>query len=72
MEMLKDFMTGIVVILLVGILILLSVFLFPLILVAGSLLLLSVKALLFIAFCVFVVILIGYLVRKSFRGSKQA
>jgi len=67
MEILKNFATGLVVIILALITIGISMLLWPLLLIAGSLFLISIKLILFIALFLGLIILVGHLVRKSFK-----
>jgi hypothetical protein len=63
-EILKNFMVGILVIFMGLALLVVSVLLFPILLVAGSLLLISIKAVIFIAFIFVLITAIGYAARK--------
>ncbi|MFH1791006.1 MAG: hypothetical protein ABH885_03355, partial [Candidatus Omnitrophota bacterium] len=60
MEVIKNLLVGILVVVLACIVIGFSLLLFPIIFVAGSILLLSLKAVIFIAVCLAVITLIGY------------
>ena len=67
MEILKNFVTGLVVIILALILIGVSLLFWPLLLIAGSLFLTSLKLIIFIALFSGLIILVGHVVRKSLR-----
>lgn len=68
MEILKNFFAGLIVILLAFFLFIASMILWPIIIVVGSVLLISFKLILFIAVFVCFILLIGYIVRKGFKG----
>jgi len=67
MELLKNFVTGLVVIILALIIIGISMILWPFLIIAGSLFLVSLKVILFIALFLGSIIAIGYVMRKSFK-----
>ena len=67
MEILKNLLVGLVVAILAIMLLGVSIFFWPFIIVAGSLLLISLKLILFIAIFFCFLILIGYIVRKCFK-----
>jgi len=68
MEIFKNFVAGLLVLLLAFMIVILSLVLFPVMIIAGSLIVISFKVIAFIAACVLVIIFIGYLARKGFRG----
>jgi len=70
MEILKNFIVGVLVICLAFVVLGISIFLFPFIVVAGSVILLSLKTVLFIVLCVVFVITVGYVVRKGISREK--
>ena len=67
MEVLKNLLVGFAIVILAIILLGISIFLWPFIIVAGSLLLISFKLILFIGIFLCFLILIGYIVRKGFK-----
>ena len=67
MEILKNLLVGFAVVILAIMLLGLSIFFWPFIIVAGSLLLISLKLILFIGIFLCFLILIGYIVRMGFK-----
>jgi len=66
-EILKNLLVGFAVVILAIMLLGLSIFFWPFIIVAGSLLLISLKLILFIGIFLCFLILIGYIVRTGFK-----
>ncbi len=67
MEILKNLLVGFAIVILAILLLGISIFFWPFIIVAGSLLLISLKLILFIAIFLCFLILIGFIVRKGFK-----
>ena len=67
MEILKNFMVGLAFLFLFTLFVGLLIILRPLLLIAGSLIFVSLRFLLFVALCVAIITLIGYLVRTNFK-----
>jgi len=66
-EILKDFFVGLISIVMGLFAVGIAVFLFPFIIAGGAILLIALKGILFLALCIAIVILIGYLVRKALK-----